>query len=359
MKKLQVCLNQQVRILAAACKIIIISCLFAPVAKALPHNGPQARTNKKILFVASNLMNGGVKSVSESFKQASAQLNWQVEIADCGGRKNCVRATLKKALDKAPDGIVLGGFDGADVRDTLKKARNKSVKIVGWHAAAKSGPTPDMFTNITTDPYTVAQTAAAQIPNYGNKPGGVIILTDRDYSLATTKTLALKKAIEAMKNFKLIAVVDVAISSAEKDIPQLIKAWNQRYGKSWTHTLAINDLYFDYMAPSLKAVHREDVVGISAGDGSLAAIERVSIEKSSQVVAVAEPLQTQGWQLADELNRSFAGEPPSNYITKPLVISKKYMDGLKSDDIEEHIAFRSTYLCIWFPEREKDKCLMP
>ncbi|UYL07470.1 substrate-binding domain-containing protein [Bdellovibrio sp. SKB1291214] len=359
MNKLSIFVNQQARILETVFKLFMTSCLLASVAKALPDNGPQAQPNKKILFIASNLRNGGVKSVSESFKQAGHHLKWQVDIADCGGQKSCVLSNLKKALKDVPDGIVLGGFDGADFRDTLKKARKKSVKVVGWHAAAKSGPTSDMFTNITTDPIAVAHTAAAQVLNYGAKTGGVIILTDRDYSIATTKTLAMKKAIEAMPNFKLIAVEDVAIAHADKEIPHLIKAWNQRYGKSWTHTLAINDLYFDMMAPSLKAIHREDVVGIAAGDGSVDGIARVDALKSPQLVTVAEPLQTQGWQLADELNRALAGEPASDYKTQVLVISKTYMDGLKSGDIEESIPYQSSYLKIWYPDTAKEKTLSP
>jgi ribose transport system substrate-binding protein len=351
--------NQQARILEPSFKVFIFACLFTPLANALPDNGPQAQPNKKILFVASNLRNGGVKSISESFQHAGGHLKWQIEIKDCAGKKSCILSTLKKSLDKAPDGIVLGGFDGADYRDTLKKARKKNVKIVGWHAAAKAGPTDDMFANITTDPVTVAQTAADQVANYGAKSGGVILLTDRDFSIATSKTLAMKKAIESMPNFKLIAVEDVAISSSDKEIPHLVKAWNQRYGKSWTHTLAINDLYFDFMADALKAIHREDVVGVAAGDGSLEAIARVGALKSPQLVTVAEPLQTQGWQLADELNRAFAGEPASGYETELLVISKKYVEGLKSDDIEEHLPYQSTYLNIWYPEREKQKGTAP
>ena len=100
-------------------------------------------------------------------------------------------------------------------------------------------------------------------------------------------------------------------------------------------------------------------MGTGAGDGSLEAIARVEAVKSPQLVTIAEPLQTQGWQLADELNRAFAEEPPSNYQTEVLAISKTYMDGLKSDDIEERIPYQSNYLRIWYPEREKEKGTSP
>ncbi len=344
--------KRQARFLDISFKIGMLLCLFASSAGALPDNGPPAQTHKKILFVASNLRNGGVKSVSESFHQAAQELKWQVDIVDCSGKKSCVQTSLKKSLEKVPDGIVLGGFDGADFRDILKKARKKGSKVVGWHASSKAGLSEDMFINISTDPAEVAKAATTQLEKYGKKKGGVIILTDRDYSIATAKTLAMKRLIESMPNFNLIAVEDLPISKADTEINHLVKAWNQRYGKSWTHTLAINDLYFDNMAEALRAIHREDIVGIGAGDGSIEAINRVSSQKSQQLVTVAEPLQTQGWQLADELNRAFAGEPPSGYTTEILVIDKKYMDALKSGNIEENIPYQSDYMKIWYPDRK-------
>ncbi|QLY26461.1 substrate-binding domain-containing protein [Bdellovibrio sp. KM01] len=355
MKKVFGHVNLHIRFLEIIFKVGMIFCSFTAKAYALPDNGPTAQANKKILFVASNLRNGGVRAVSDSFQRAAHELKWQVLLVDCAGKKSCVQASLKSTLSKATDGIVLGGFDGADFREILKKAQKRGMKVVGWHASAKAGVTEDMFVNISTDPVDVAKTAAHQLEKFGRKPGGVIILTDRDYSIATLKTLSMKKAVEAMPDFKLLAVEDVAISNSDKEIYHLVKSWNQRFGKAWTHTLAINDLYFDYMADALKGIQRNDVVGIGAGDGSIEAINRVGSSKTAQMVTVAEPLQTQGWQIADELNRAFAGEPPSGYATEPLVITKKLTDEVKDGDIEERIPYQSTYKAIWYPHRAKPK----
>lgn len=359
MKKVFRLVSPHIRILEIIFKVGMIFCLFTAQAYALPDNGPQAQTHKKILFVASNLRNGGVKAVSDSFQRAAQELEWQVLLIDCAGKKSCVQAALKSSLTKATDGIVLGGFDGADFREILKRAQKKGIKVVGWHASAKAGVTEDMFVNISTDPVDVAKAAAEQLQHFGKKPGGVIILTDRDYAIATLKTLSMKKAIESMRDFKLIAVEDVAISNSDREIEHLVKSWNQRFGKTWTHTLAINDLYFDYMAEALKGINRNDIVGIGAGDGSIEAINRVGSTKTPQLVTVAEPLQTQGWQVADELNRAFAGEPPSGYATEPLVITKKITEEHKNGDIEERIPYQSTYITIWFPGRAKQKETTP
>ncbi len=44
-------------------------------------------------------------------------------------------------------------------------------------------------------------------------------------------------------------------------MPQLTTSLLQRFGAKWTYSLAINDLYFDFMPPALSAA------GI-AGDGA-------------------------------------------------------------------------------------------
>lgn len=332
---------------------VVLGCYFiGAMSWALPDDGPAAQTGKNILFIASDLRNGGVKSVSDAFVKAAKSLKWKVTVINSASNKAVVIQELREMTENTPDGIVLAGFDGADFSGTLKKMRKKGAKIVGWHAASKSGVTPDLFTNITTDAMKVAEVAAKQIKNYGPKKGGVLILTTRDYAIATTKTLEMKKAVEAMEDFKLLAVEDIAFSRIEKEMPHLVKSWNQRYGKTWTHTLAINDLYFDSMGPTLRELHREDIVGIGAGDGSDEAILRVNSIRSTQMVTVAEPLKTQGWQVADELNRAFAGEPPSDYMTEPLVITKQYIESLKKGDIEENIPYESTYLKIWYPSKK-------
>jgi ribose transport system substrate-binding protein len=124
----------------------------------------------------------------------------------------------------------------------------------------------------------------------------------------------------------------------------------QKYGAAWTHSLAINDLYFDFMGPSLAAA------GVapdgapkngSAGDGSEAAFQRIRANEF-QTVTVAEPLNLQGWQLVDELNRAISGEACSGYITAPALVTQ---EGLKaagdSNQFDPQNGYRDAYSKIW------------
>ena len=45
--------------------------------------------------------------------------------------------------------------------------------------------------------------------------------------------------------------VDTPIAETSPRMPQLTTTLLQTHGAKWTHSLAINDLYFDFMGPAL------------------------------------------------------------------------------------------------------------
>ncbi|MFM6929110.1 MAG: substrate-binding domain-containing protein [Bdellovibrio sp.] len=313
-----------------------------------PTSGPAAQADKSVVFIASDLRNGGVSSVSQAFIDAAKTLKWKSQVLDGLGDRKIIGRHLKDAIKSHPDGIILGGFDSVDYIDTLTSKDSAKIKFIGWHSTSTPGPSKYLFVNITTDPVKVAQKAAEQVESSDNKRVGVIIITDKRFSIATAKALKMKKVIESASGQHVIAVEDVSISRANSDMNSLVRTWNQRYGLAWTHTLAINDIYFDHIKDSLEKYDRKDIVNIAAGDGSVAAIERIQNGEPSQAITIAEPLQTQGWQLADELNRAFANQKPSGYVSRLIVVNKKYLDAIRSSNIEIQSKAKEQYSKIWF-----------
>jgi ribose transport system substrate-binding protein len=99
--------------------------------------------------------------------------------------------------------------------------------------------------------------------------------------------------------------------------PQLTTSLLQRFGDKWTYSLAVNDLYYDFMGPSLASAGKSGTDAphnIPAGDGSESAFARIRA-KQFQMATVPEPLHEQGWQLVDELNRALAKQPWSGYVS--------------------------------------------
>lgn len=149
---------------------------------------------------------------------------------------------------------------------------------------------------------------------------------------------------------KVLEWVDMPIAETSIRMGPLTTTLLQKHGTAWTHSLAINDLYFDFMGPALAAA---GVAGSanpkagSAGDGSEAAFQRIRANEY-QAVTVAEPLNLQGWQLVDELNRAVSGEACSGYITSPALVTQ---DGLKavgdSNQFDPQNGYRDAYAKIW------------
>lgn len=114
--------------------------------------------------------------------------------------------------------------------------------------------------------------------------------------------------------------------------------------------MAINDLYFDFMGPSLAAAgiagDAKPLAG-SAGDGSEAAFQRIR-SGQYQAITVAEPLNLQGWQLIDELNRAVSDEACSGYITSPALVTKEGLATLgDSNQFDPANGYRDAYAKIW------------
>ncbi len=252
-----------------------------------------------------------------------------------------------------PDGIIIGGADAkANVKD-LKLLQQEGIRIVGWHVNPKLGPvegTP-VITNITTDNRLVAKLAAYYAAFESDSPVGAVIFTDSRYKIAMDKANTMKKILETYSHCEVLAVEDVSLAKASKLMPNVINRLLKTHGKRWTHSLGINDLYFDYMAPYLAT---EDIpsfggiINISAGDGSVSAFQRIRAD-SYQSATVAEPLNLQGWQLIDELNRIFAGKSVSGYANPVHLVIRENSnhDGGLENRYDPNNGYRDIYKSIW------------
>lgn len=318
-----------------------------------PTTGPKAQPNKTIVFVASDLRNGGVLGVSEGVTQAAQAIGWKARILDGQGSVSGRTAAMNQAIALNPSGIVLGGFDPSEQAAVIAKAKSLKIPVVGWHAGPTAGPEPSagLFTNVSTDPLDVAKVAAyyAVVQSGGN--AGVVVFTDSLYKVAVAKSNAMTDIVKQCKSCSVLAVEDTPLAETSTRIPQLTTSLLQRFGAKWTYTLAINDLYFDFMGPALSSAGQKPSgppANLSAGDGSQSAFQRIRANRY-QVGTIAEPLLLHGWQLVDELNRAFASAPPSGYSTPVhLITPQNIAAGVNANGIYDPANhYRDAYRRIW------------
>ncbi len=312
-----------------------------------PSTGPPRQAGKTVIYLAHDMQNGGISGVLRAFEGAAQSLGWQISYLDGKGDGPTNANNVNDAVARHPDAIVLGGIDAGAVKDQVAAAKSAKIVLAGWHAVAQPGPTADLFVNVATDPVQVADAAAKYVIASAAGNVGAVLINDSRFGVAIAKTDKMKEIIEACSSCKVLSVEDVKISEAAMLIPGVVARVNAKFGKAWTHTLAINDIYFDNMNFPLIEAGRDDVYNVSAGDGSVKALSRIKTGHSQQIATVAEPLNLQGWQLADELNRAFAGQPPSGYVSKPIVVTAEFLAKIGTEQIDANIPYQQSYEAIW------------
>jgi ribose transport system substrate-binding protein len=314
-----------------------------------PSTGPHAASGKTIVFVAADLKNGGVAGVARGVEEATKAIGWTLRIMDGRGSAQERSNTLRQALAQSPSGIVLGGFDASEQDAALKEAAKRKIPVVGWHAGREATGVAGLFYNITTKAQDVAEITALYAVTESKSKAGVVIFTDSNYSVAIAKSDAMANIIRACKTCTLLSIEDSPLSEVSKRMPELTASLLQRFGAQWTYSLAINDLYFDYMGKTLAASPvGQKVINLSGGDGSESAYNRIR-SNQYQGGTVPEPLNLHGWQAVDELNRAMAGQPPSGYSTPVHLVTPQTIifDGGPNNSFDPGNGYREAYRQIW------------
>ena len=316
-----------------------------------PTSGPAAAEGKTIVVLAGDLKNGGILGVTSGVEEAAAKIGWTVRVLDGAGSVQGRTAAFGQAMALQPDGIIINGFDAVEQQAAIDGIVAAKIPMVAWHSGPQIGcDIPNgIFANVSTDAMTVSETAAKWAIEDGAGNVGAIIFTDSTYEIAIAKADRIKETIEAMGG-TVLEYVDTPIADTSTRMGPLTTSLLQKYGDKWTHSLAINDLYFDFMGPALAAAGidgKANPKAGSAGDGSEAAFQRIR-SGEYQAVTVAEPLNLQGWQLVDEMNRAVQGEACSGYITAPALVTE---EGLKamgdSNSFDPQNGYRDAYSKIW------------
>jgi len=318
-----------------------------------PTTGPKAKAGQTIVNLVGDGKNGGHVGVSKGIEEAAAAIGWTVKTLDGAGSVAGRTAAMGQAMALKPNGIIITGFDAVEQAPAMKAAMDAKIPFVSWHAGPVIGPMADagVFANVTTDPMQVSTAAAmwAYIDAKG-KPG-CIYFTDSTYAIAIAKAKKMQEVIEKLGG-TTVEWVDTPIAETSQRMPQLTTSLLQKHGAKWTHSMAINDLYFDFMGPSLAAAgikgEGQSPANVSAGDGSESAYQRIR-SGQFQAATVAEPLNLQGWQLVDELNRAVSGEKWSGYVSPLHVVTKANVefDGGPKNTFDPGNGYQAAYKKIW------------
>jgi ribose transport system substrate-binding protein len=313
-----------------------------------PTTGPAAVPGKTVVYVAQTMTNPGVAGVAKGVEEAARAIGWTVRVIDGEGTPAGIQAALSQAVTLKPSGIVIGGFDPQLTSRQVAQARAAGIPVIGWHAVDSPGPSEraGLFTNVTTKVEDVARISADWIIAGARGDAGVVLFTDDSIPFARNKSDLIKKELATCTGVRLLAYENIPIPDASSRTPQEISSLLSRFPDTWTHSVAINDLYFADAAPALRAAGKPGAgppFNIGAGDGDPSAFQRVN-SKQFQAATVPEPLSQQGWQIVDEFNRAFSGSPASGYVAPVHIATAGNSRGATSWD---PTGYREAYRKIW------------
>jgi ribose transport system substrate-binding protein len=338
--------------LAAAQALIAAS--TAPVTNwDGPTDGPTAQGTKFIVYPSQDQRNGGALGVGDGVKEACEALGWQFRLIDGQGTTNGQTAAIQQAIALKPDGIVLGTIDAASQKTAIAAAVAQGIKVIGWHSAGTPGPWPDLnlITNIESDPVQTGAVSGAYTVAMANGQAGVVVFTDSAYAIAIVKHDAMMAAVNGVEGSSILELVDTPIAEVQTRMPGITTGLYQQYGAQLNWMIAVNDLYFDFAIPTLRTLGvppSGPPQMVSGGDGSVSAYDRVR-QGQYQSATIPEPLNLHGWQAIDEMNRAFAGAPPSGYVTPVHLVTMDNIgvDGGPNNIFDPDNGYRDQYKKIW------------
>jgi ribose transport system substrate-binding protein len=318
-----------------------------------PTTGPKGAKGKTVVFVSLTQNSSGNNDASKGAGDAAKALGWNYSVIDGKGNATDTANALQQAIALKPDGIILASVDPASNKAALDQADAAGIKIVSWHSTSTPGPVPDahIFVNVSTPPDQIAYLAGEYAVVHGNGTSKAEVISDRQYQIVVTKSDAIEKAIKECDTCQLLSEDNGPFGEVPQRTPSLTNSLLQKYGKDLQYMLTFNDVYFDFVVPTLKSAGIDPgnpPFLISAGDGSESAYQRIRTGQF-QIATVPEPAYMHGWQVVDELNRAFAGEQPSGYVTKVHLVTKDNIDadGGKDNRYDPQNGYQDQYKKIW------------
>ncbi|MDG5805993.1 substrate-binding domain-containing protein [Streptomyces ossamyceticus] len=296
-----------------------------------PTTGPRAVAGRTLVYVAQTMTNPGVAGAADGVREAARVIGWNVRVIDGGGTPAGIQAAMSEALTLRPSGIVIGGFDPNSTSQQVARANAADIPLVGWHAVASPGPSrqPPLFTNVTTRVEEVARISAQWVIADSDGNAGAVVFTDASIPFAKHKSELIREELATCRGVRLLSYENIPIPDASSRTPREVSSLLSRFQDRWTHSVAINDLYFADAAPAFRAAGRKGSgppFNIGAGDGDPSAFQRINSHQY-QAATVPEPLSLQGWQIVDEFNRAFSGSPASGYVAPVHITTADNSEG--------------------------------
>lgn len=316
-----------------------------------PTTGPKAEAGKSIAYVTCTSTTPVCVEAGEAVEEIGGKIGWDVTVVSGNkGTQQEVTDAWNQALALKPDGIINAATDATANKQSLVEAEKLGIPVVGILSTAKPGDAKSVneFANVSQDPTEIGHAQAMYSIAESDGEARVAIDGVAGYEISKQKTDEMQRVLAECETCEELTYNGADLSSFEADTPQLISGWVSQYGPEfWILTVA--DALVTPMLPPLRQGQvPTDGVQIVGSDGSPEAYERIR-NGEYQVASIPQSPAQLAYQAVDELNRAFAGEPPTGFAQPLHLVTANNVDDNGGDENKYSgtEGFEEAYEAIW------------
>ena len=319
-----------------------------------PTTGPTAAKGKKIVFVAADLKNGGILGASEGVKEAAKAIGWTVIVIDGQGSVSGRTAAMNQALTLKPDGIVAGGFDTNEQKvafDAAAKSGAVGRRLARRHASgtrARGGHLRQRHHRAEGRLRHRRLSGDRGIGRQGRRRD-LHRFAVRNRRLQGEGDGGCDQEMRRLQGARICRLADRRVlpahAAAHHDAPAEVRRQVDALAGDQRSLLRLHGP-LARRGRHRRATPRRRTFRPATAPSS--AFQRIRA-KQYQDGTVPEPLNMQGWQLVDELNRAFAKQPWSGYTSGIHLVTADNVafDGGDKNVFDPGNGYRDEYKKIW------------
>ena len=288
-----------------------------------PTSGPVAQRGKHLVYLSGQQSNSLDAAYGKYLQQAAERIGWTVTIIDGQGTPTGWISGMDQAIAQHPDGIVIFA-DATSLRAPIAQAAKAHIPVIGLHAAATTGPSAGLYTNVQEDAGQIGKAEADYAIASSDGTAHVVIVTHNEYKIAEIKSEAMKAEIAKCSGCKRLALVNFPAAEASDRMAQLVTSWVSSYGTNF-YAMTVGDNDWDFGVPALSAGGAPKTVQVIGSDGTAAAYQRIR-SGQYQTATVPEPAQEESDYAIYQMNRALQGKPADTWIPPIYLVTPKNVD---------------------------------
>ncbi len=235
---------------------------------------------KTISILTPYLSSVTTNEMVESLKKQAEDKGWKTQVIDTKGDVGQLASRMEDAVSSKSDAIVIVSTDPNQLKNQIKKAKDKGIPVFG----SDSGYIEGMTMNATSDNGAMSEMISQYLFEKMGAKGNLVVLTHRPHPGVLARTLKLDELLQANPEVKKLTEQQVEvpgpIENARKQMESLLLS-NKEEG-AITAVWAGWDEAAIGAAQAIEAAGRKDII-VTGIDGNSQAVDM--IKKGTPLVA--------------------------------------------------------------------------